>query len=634
MKTVLTFLLTFFSLVNCCAQTDYAVDLIPATLRNRANAVIRNEETTVNMLAPNNVSYTVKQAITVLNKNGGDQARLVLFYDKNVAIKSIEGEIYNEFGKLIGKFNERAFKDESAINDFSLFEDNRVKHYLPNIDTYPYTIVYQYAIRYKQNLIIPSWIPQPAVDVSVEKSSYTFICKPGDQFRIKAQHLNGKAEEQVNDKQRSLTWRVNHLGSQKAEPYSPLKDTYRPSIKIAPQQFSYYNFTGNYSNWQELGKWYYHNLLKGRDALPPSTVAHIKDLVKDLKTDKEKAKKIYEYLQAKTRYISVQIGIGGFQPFTAAEVDRLGYGDCKALVNYMQSLLAVVGIESYYCVVQAGSEKVSLDVDYASMDQGNHIILCLPLNGDTTWLECTSQTVPFGFLGDFTDDRYVLACTAEGGKLLKTPKLTTAQNLQQREAELTLSNQGHITGKVKTWFSGSQYDNHEEMVGKPVTEQEKLLKRVYPIDNINFDQITYVQKKDIDPVLTEDLSLQIRSYGVVNNDKLFLPLNPFNIQSIVPEVKNRLMPVYINRGYTDIDTITYLLPDNFTGIILPFEKAINCAYGTYLATARVEGKKLIYTRKFVLNEGTYPAETYTVYSKFMADINSADHQKLVLNLKK
>lgn len=634
MRTVFSVILVFFSLANCLAQANYDVELIPANLRNRANAVIREEEATVNMLAPNNVLYTVKQAITILNKNGEDNARLVLFYDKNTAIKSINGEVYNEVGKLMGKFDERAFKDESAINDFSLFEDNRVKHYLPNLNTYPYTIVYTYALRFKQNLIIPSWVPKPALDVSVEKSSYTFICKPNDQFRIQALHLNGKAEEQVNDKQKSLTWKVSNLASQKSEPYSPIRDTYRPSIKIAPEQFTYYNYKGNYTNWQELGKWYYDNLLKGRDVLPASTIALIKDLVKDLPNDKEKAKKIYEYLQTKTRYISVQIGIGGFQPFSAAEVDRLGYGDCKALVNYMQSLLNVVGIESYYCVVQAGSEKVSLTADYASMDQGNHIILCLPLNGDTTWLECTNQQIPFGFLGDFTDDRYVLACTPAGGKLLKTPKLSTANNLQQRQAELTLNNQGNITGTVKTIFSGSQYNHHEEMVGKPLAEQEKLLKKVYAIDNINFDRIAYEQLKNINPSLTENLSLQIRSYGVLNNDKLFLPLNPFNILGTIPEVKNRVMPVYINRGYTDEDTIVYQLPDDFTATIVPFEKSLSCVYGTYQASAKLEGKKLTYSRKFVLNEGTFPADTYAIYSKFIADINIADHQKLVLNLKK
>ncbi|RZL30040.1 MAG: DUF3857 domain-containing protein, partial [Pedobacter sp.] len=174
---ILLFISTFqFSF----AQENYDADLIPSALRNRANATIRNEETVVDMRSRDNVLYSVKQAITVLNKNGDENARLVLFYDKNTAIKSIKGEVFNEFGKLTHKFSQSDFKDESAVQGFSLFEDNRVKHFLPAVNSYPYTVVYTYEIRFKQNLNIPNWIPKPSADVAVEKSTYTFICKPTD----------------------------------------------------------------------------------------------------------------------------------------------------------------------------------------------------------------------------------------------------------------------------------------------------------------------------------------------------------------------------------------------------------------------------------------------------------------------
>lgn len=634
MKFFTSLLLVIISISNCIAQDNYDTELIASELKNRANAVIRNQETVVDMQASNNVIYTVKQAITVFNKNGEHSARLVLFYDKNTSIKSIKGEIYNETGKLTDKFTQGDFRDESAVNNFSLFEDNRVKHYLPSVSSYPYTVVYNYEIRYKQNLIIPTWTPKPANDVSVEKSSYAFICKPNDKYRLKIQNLNIKPEESSNEKQKSILWKVANLTSLKDEPYSPNIATYLPSIKIAPENFTYYNYKGSYTNWDELGKWYYNDLLKGRNTLPLATIQIIKDLVKNEITDKGKAKKIYEYLQNKTRYISVQIGIGGFQPFNAEEVDRLGYGDCKALVNYMQSLLNVVGIESYYSVVQAGTEKISLDPQYASMQQGNHVILCLPLKGDTTWLECTSQKIPFGYLGDFTDDRFVLACTPEGGKLLKTPKLTTANNLQIRHANLAIANDGSITGNVKTIFSGSQYDNHEEIIDKPLNEQQKMLKDIYDVDHINFDNINYLKNKDINPKIVEDLTLQIRNYGILNNDKMFLTLNLFNIKGLIPDVKNRILPVYINRGYTDIDSIAYQLPENFSGLIEPLNRSYNCALGSYEISAKLVNQKLIYTRKFVLNEGTFPAETYQIFSKFIVDVNSSDHQKVILSLKK
>lgn len=245
-----------------------------------------------------------------------------------------------------------------------------------------------------------------------------------------------------------------------------------------------------------------------------------------------------------------------------------------------------------------------------------------------------SQKIPFGYLGDFTDDRYVLACTPEGGKLLRTPKLTTAQNLQVRTATLVLAKDGNITGNVKTTFSGAQYDNHEEMVGKSLTEQQKLLKDSYDIDNINFDRINYQQKKDSEPETTEDIDISIRNYGTINNDKLFLQPNAFNIKSNVTESRNRTLPLYINRGYTDIDTISYQLPDDVIPLIAPHQKEIKSAFGTYLAKAVVDGNKLVYTRKFTLNEGTFTPESYADFAKFISTVNSSDHLKLYFNLKK
>ncbi|KLT66832.1 DUF3857 domain-containing transglutaminase family protein [Pedobacter sp. BMA] len=634
MKYLFTLVLSVSFVVTCFGQDNYDVDLIPSLLRNRANSCIRKEETTIDMRSPDNVMLYVKKAVTVFNENGEREAELVLYYDKNTAIKGIKGEVYNAVGMPVSKFTQNDFSDISAADGFSLFVDSRVKHYLPNVNQFPYTVVYSYEIRNKQSLIIPDWQPKPASDVSVEKSIYTFISKPSDQVRIKASNYPGVPEVTVDEKQKKMVWNVSSLPAVKTEPYSPDPETYFTSIKIAPEHFTYYNHKGSYTNWQDLGKWVYEDLLKDRTALSPATIQTIKELVKDEKTDKEKSKKIYQYLQNRTRYISVQIGIGGFQPVSASEVDRLGYGDCKALVNYMQSLLKAADIESYYCVVEAGSQKKSVDPGFASMVQGNHIILCLPLKGDTTWLECTSQKIPFGFLSDFTDDRLVLACTAEGGKLLRTPKLTTQENRQFRNARLIISADGNVTGSMNTVFSGAQYDNHEAMIGKSVSEQHKMLKASYNVDNIDIKSVSFAQKKDIAPEFTENIDIDIPNYVPVNGKKMFLQPNVFNTMRSIPELRNRTLPVYINRGYTDEDTIVYTLPDNVdTDLITTNERVLSSVFGSYISKASVAGNQLTYYRKIVLNDGTFPAEKYAEFSKFMSDVNATDFLKLALSLK-
>ncbi|MGY3054314.1 hypothetical protein ACVWYG_002521 [Pedobacter sp. UYEF25] len=617
------------------AQENYDADLIPSNLKNRANAVIRNEETVVDMRSSDNVVLSVKRAVTILNENGVEHGRLVLFYDKNTDIKGIKGEVYNASGVATRKFNQNSFNDGSAADGFSLFVDSRLKYFSPSEQIYPYTIVYNYEIRYKQNLIIPDWTPQTADDVSVEKSSYIFICKPTEELRIKTQSFTGKPEESINKGQKLLTWKIDNMFASKPEPFSPDRETYQTNVQISAKDFTYYKHQGSYTNWEGLGKWIYNDLLKSRRELPPTTVSMVKELVKNEKTDKDKAKKIYEFMQNKTRYISVQIGIGGFQPVTAEEVDRLGYGDCKALVNYMQSLLDVAGIASIYCVVEAGNQKVSLDPMYASMGQGNHIILCMPLKGDTTWLECTSQKIPFGFLSTFTDDRLVLACKPDGGQLLRTIKLSPESNLQTRNCTLSISQNGDAKGSMKTNFLGSQFDNREEMLDKPINEQQKLLTALYDIDNINFDNVDYKLKKSLNPEIIEDIALNIRHYAAVNNDRMFIKMNAFNVKSSVAEVVDRKLPVYINRGYTDEDSISYNLPGEVLTTNIPtIDKKFKNEFGTYTAKTALVDRKLTYYRKFVLNDGTFPAKSYADFYKFITEVNSADGLKIILNLKK
>ncbi len=89
--------------------------------------------------------------------------------------------------------------------------------------------------------------------------------------------------------------------------------------------------------------------------------------------------------------------------------------------------------------------------------QFNHLILSVPLQKDTVWLEGTSQQNPFGFLSDFTSDRHVLLITEEGGKLIKSPAYSQEQNLQTRKINIDLQSDGSAAADVSTQFSGLQY---------------------------------------------------------------------------------------------------------------------------------------------------------------------------------
>lgn len=613
------------------AQGNYAASLIPKSLLPYASAVVRYEEIGIEIKDLDNVVYHLKKAITVLNKNGDDIAHMAIFYNKSVSIKSIRGVTYDGYGNQIGKFNERDFLDEATGGGGNLFQDYRVKHYSPSITQYPYTIEYEYELKYKQTLNIESWEPINEPNMAVEQSSYKIICKPD--FKIRYEEINVPQKVEVGstkDGLKTYSWQIKDVKAIKNEPYSPDWHTYFTRVLVAPEKFSYYGIQGCYTNWEQLGKWQYDKLLANRQDVPAETAAYIKEITDSMRNPRAKAQKIYEYMQRKTHYVSIQVGIGGYQPFTASEVDKDGYGDCKALCNYTRALLKVAGIESYYCIVYGNrNNKISMLPDFASM-QGNHVILCLPFKNDTTWLECTSQQIPFGFLSDFTDDRLVLACTPDGGKLMHTPKYTTEENVEKRKADFVLNEEGSLSGNMETILKGTDYDDRNHIIEDAVPERIKDLKRYYPINNMEIRNLTYKQDKSLRPSTTENVELSAKEYAAVNGDKIYFSLNSVNRARTLRQTLNRTNPVCIQRGYTEEDDITYTLPKGYKLESEPIKKNITKPFGNFTMTMRIEDDKLIYHRMFQLKDGIYSKDSYQELVDFFQTAVDADEYNVVM----
>lgn len=617
-------------------QNIYAVDLISAHLKERADATVRDEQVEIDMKNPNDVTIRITRAVTIHNRNGEEYGSIELYYNKSRKIKSVKGEVLNEFGISIGKFSLKDFRDRSASGQSNLYDDTRMKNYTPTVYNYPYTIAYAVEIKENQNLLVPSWIPDYAYDVAIERSSYTFTCRATDKIRIYQQHYEAEALVEEDAKTKTYRWELKDIPARRSEPYSPPLDLHATRVRIVPESFQYFKKTGHFKDWQEYGKWTYDYLLADKRELPEATVLYVRELTKDIDSPKEKAKALYKYMQGKTRYISIQVGIGGIEPFPAETVDRLGYGDCKALVNYMQSLLDIVDIPSYYCVVEAGSYKRDITVDFANVSDGNHIILCIPFENDTTWLECTNQKIPFGFLSDFTDDRLVIACSAEGGKILRTPKFNHTESLQYREGHFTIIAEGSLEGSLKTTFKGGQFDNHYYNAFLNQQDQIRNAKKWYDIDNISFQKIDYEMiSEDKDSIaICETLDLTIKNYVVKSGSHAILHPNKFNQAQPIPATRNRTNDFYINRGYTDIDVIRYTLPEDIDTSAIPVNKRLETEMGIYELRISISNGILTSYRMIQLREGTYPKEKYAEFYQFMTEVYSSDRGKYNLSIEK
>lgn len=630
-KITLLILSAFFVAITYSQTENFNVESISEALKENANSVIRFENYQIELRSQREMIIKYRTAITVFNELADAYANLTLAYDKRRTIKNVKIYYFDAFGKEIKKVRKKDFKDYSASDGISLYNDGRLIHYNYTPTTYPYTVYYEYEIKTSNTAFIPSWSLYNGYNQSIEKTTFAFTY-PTDITLLKSEkNLEGFPIEKM-EKDGLVSYTVNNIKAIKREPYAPKFSAFLPTVKLGVNKFNLEGIDGEAANWQEFGKWFYKNLIQNTIDLPESTKIKIKELTKDAKNPSEKAKIVYQYVQDKVRYISIQIGIGGFKPMKVSEVDNLSYGDCKGLSNYTAALLKEVGIEAYHALIYAGRQsKKNINSNVVSQ-QGNHMVLYVPILEEDLWLECTSQNTPFADGGDFTDDRDALVITPKGGIIKHTRVYDDKENLQKINANYILKNDGSITANVSIVCSGTQFDNHlgyENLASKKI---EKRYKEYWSnINNISIEKTNIVNNKE-QGKFEETISFTAQNYGTTTGERMLFAVNAFNVSSYIPKrIRNRKLPLEITRGFYDIDQVEITLPSDYKIESIPENSVIETKFGVYKMTIKkINENTLKYTREYLTKGGSYPKEAYKSFRDFKKSVVKKDKSKIVL----
>jgi hypothetical protein len=627
MKGFLT--IAFFVVCKCLQAKDeprYPVSQIPEDLKKGMYAVIRESHERFEIISTKQSKHYIHKVITILNSKAKRYAEEQVGYDKLTKVLYINAKVYDAEGNLIRKVKNSEIADRSAYDGFSLYSENRLKELDLTQSQYPYTIDLEYEIENSFLYSIPSFELFMDDEMSEQLTSFEVIYPVSIRPKYKLSKLSEPTKQLVGSTEK-LSWKFENVIPEKFEPFMPLGTI--PRVIFSPNQFEYEGYVGNMNSWEEYGKWQIQ-LNDGRDALLESTKIKIHELTKNLKSTEEKTKALYEYLQNKTRYVNIQEGIGGLRPFSAQVVDQNGYGDCKALSNYMVALLKEIGIRGYYTKIRAGAGEPDI-IDFPS-HQTNHIIVSVPNGIDTLWMECTNQTNPFGYLGKFTGNRHAFMITERGGVLVKTPSYPMKNNLQVTKAEVLIDPQGNAKAKVKANYAGLQFENGnlDYYINLSPDEQRKWIEKNVDIPSFEIASFSMLAKKEKIPSASVSMDLLLNRYSSVSGKRLFLTPNLMNRSTFIPEkLESRKHKVNRTLPYIDIDSIQFSIPEVLYPEFIPQPIKINSRYGDYESEVKFDQGKLLYIRKIKMNSGEFPAESYNELIDFYKSINKADNLKLV-----
>jgi len=608
-------------------DAPFAVSKIPPGLAAGARAVKRMENYEFRIESPKRSRTRLHYAITIFNSGGHSYSDFSGYYDGYTKIQSFEGRLYDASGKQIKTIRAKDLTDRSAVGD-AFMADTRIKEYTVVNGSYPFTIEYDLEFSSENMLFFPYWTPQNGAYLAIESASFSITAPSDYQLRYRPFRLAAPVETK-GSKEHRVQWTIDNLPAFREHPASPSIFELAPNVAAAPSLFELEGMKGDMNSWSSLGQ-FFETLNAGRQELPASQKEQVRDLVRGITNKREVVEKLYRYMQQHTRYVSIQLGIGGWQPFKADFVSRKGYGDCKALVNFMRSLLSEAGINSLYTLVNSGNlEPVNSEFPSARF---NHVILCVPMETDSLWLECTSQTITPGYLGSSTENRAALIVNAGGSRLIRTPALRAGENSVARKISATVSPDGSMKMKTETIYRGIRGEwlwGSVERLGKERMNemlQQNLALRSYEVESFNYSEVPGVL-----PCLREILDVDVDGYARISGKRLFLPPNILSrSRTEITAVQDRKADFVFIHAYSDSDEYEVILPEGYTPESKPSDVNIVSPYGSYKSSVVVQGTRLVYKRVFERYAGRFPATQQDAVISFFEDVYDADRTELVL----
>src|ERR1035437_7862358 len=498
-----------------------------------------------------NISCDIK----INNREGDRYTKISIPFSKLSKVSKLSACILDLSGKEIKKINSSDITEHSNFQDFSFFEDNMVKEFTLKDNVYPYIISYTYIVQEKQFLYIDSWTPVVNEKIPTNDAALTIELPVDYPIFFKNTRVTDVKTDTLKDLIR-YCWHAKFTPIDLPERFMPDLNEYYPSVEVVPKNFIYEQI-GSFKNWTTYGNWQYKLIEKLSD-LPAEEKAKIDFMLQNVTDKKEQIKILYHYLQDETRYVNISIKTGGMNPFPASFVTEKKYGDCKALTNYMKAMLSYIGIPSYYTNVYAADVVKNIDKTFPSQ-QFNHIILCVPFQKDTIWLDCTSKG-PFNYLGTFTQNRDAFVISENSSYLARTPALKLSEVLDSRKVVFTLKSTTEVISEfentyrskdfVKLFYS-TKYLNKNDLNS---SINEDFIEKGFELTDFKIIE----SPRDSISIQLKYKATTTKIYNQYGNDKI-VHLLPFDLPDI-SKPATRKYPLQFDYPIYKSDTLDYLIP--------------------------------------------------------------------------
>ena len=228
----------------------------------------------------------------------------------------------------------------------------------------------------------------------------------------------------------------------------------------------------SFKTYAEVGRTYQERAFP-KTFITPEIQALANQLTQNSKSDKDKVRKLYNWVAQNIRYVGIYLGTGGVVPHDAQSIFTNRYGDCKDHVVLLEALLRAVGIESSPALINA--QRTFILPKLATTGVFDHVITYVP--SLDLFLDSTSRFSPMGTLpnGDMQKPVVITAI----GEIKYTPSEDPAKDFTATTIRMKVKPDGSITGKsIATMHGYFEVNSRGTQFGNVNRDQEIVVNRL------------------------------------------------------------------------------------------------------------------------------------------------------------
>jgi hypothetical protein len=316
------------------------------------------------------------------------------------------------------------------------------------------------------------------------------------------------------------------------------------------------------------------------------------------------------------------------------DVWKSGAGSGREITWLFLALVRAAGLEAYPVLVSRRSEYffTPMTMDPHRLDDN---IVLVKLNGKDGYYDPGTLYTPFGLLPWPETAVRGLRLDKDGGGWVKTDVPDASVSHIERKADLKMTDQGALEGKVTVTFSGLealslriQLRNQDEATRTKYIED--AVREFIPV-GIDVDLKNKPDWTSSSPTLVGEFQIKVEGWASSAGHRALIPIGLFGApEKHVFEHSARVHPIYFDFPTARLDDVTIELPLDWKVNSVPQghkDEGKVCSYNT---TVENKNGTLHLTRNLNIETLLLDIKYYPALRKFFQTVKTGDEQQIVV----